>query len=306
MKKIISAFFVIGMGLAGDLKIGIKQKDQRENANAYGLSCDGARGAVKYYVEGLPNGVNFADATINISNFAKAGTYNIRVRAIDEFGQSAERIITLTIAQNTVQGGNINLTQNGQFTAQQISGQLSVQNLGQTVGANGAGLPPIGQPSGGQPPAQNLGQTLGANGAGLPPIDQPNNQAPGRLNNILSSFSSTETVKIDYGNTGRYPEPNFPTNPDRNLINPLPVQIENDRAIPSPLNRNPITSDDVTLRVASERHQNAIRGITNLLKIIDQAKANKDKAQSDIQTYTQAYNDAVAAQRAAQNDIITA
>lgn len=42
------------------------------------------------------------------------------------------------------------------------------------------------------------------------------------------------------------------------------------------------------------------------MTIIDQAKANKDKAQNDIQTYTQAYNDAVAAQRKAQNDIITA
>lgn len=41
------------------------------------------------------------------------------------------------------------------------------------------------------------------------------------------------------------------------------------------------------------------------MKIIDQAKANKDKAQSDIQTYTQAYNDAVNAQRSAQNDIIS-
>lgn len=43
-----------------------------------------------------------------------------------------------------------------------------------------------------------------------------------------------------------------------------------------------------------------------MLKIIDQARANKDKAQSDIQTYTQAYNDAVTAQRTAQNDIIAA
>jgi len=41
------------------------------------------------------------------------------------------------------------------------------------------------------------------------------------------------------------------------------------------------------------------------LSIIDQANANKNKAQNDIQTYTQAYNDAVTAQRTAQNDIIT-
>lgn len=59
------------------------------------------------------------------------------------------------------------------------------------------------------------------------------------------------------------------------------------------------------LRAASERHQNAIKGITNLLSIIDQGNANKNKAQNDILTYTQSFNDAVNAQRTAQNDIMT-
>lgn len=57
----------------------------------------------------------------------------------------------------------------------------------------------------------------------------------------------------------------------------------------------------MALRAASERHQNSIKGITNLLRLIDQAKANKDKAQSNIQVYTQAYNDAITAQKNAQN-----
>jgi len=82
--------------------------------------------------------------------------------------------------------------------------------------------------------------------------------------------------------------------------------IATNQARPTPANRNPITADDVRLRAASDRHQNAIRGITNLLKIIDQARANRDQAQNDIQLYTQAYNDAVAGQRGAQNDIIGA
>ncbi len=79
------------------------------------------------------------------------------------------------------------------------------------------------------------------------------------------------------------------------------MNIENSQTIRSSSNRNQITADDVTLRAASERHQNSIKGITNLLKVIDQAKANKDKAQADIQTYTQAFNDAVLAQKNVQN-----
>lgn len=82
------------------------------------------------------------------------------------------------------------------------------------------------------------------------------------------------------------------------------ITIPSDQARPTGANRNQITPDDVALRAASDRHQNAIKGITNLIKIIDQARANKDKAQNDIQAYTQAYNDAVAVQRNAQNEII--
>jgi chromosome segregation ATPase len=42
------------------------------------------------------------------------------------------------------------------------------------------------------------------------------------------------------------------------------------------------------------------------LRIIDQANANRNKAQGDIQNFTQAYNDAVTNQRAAQNAILSA
>lgn len=126
------------------------------------------------------------------------------------------------------------------------------------------------------------------------------------MSSLISTYSSTDVTRPDYGTSGRYPEPNLPTGNTQNLPNPTTIGIANDQAPTSPANRNTITSDDVALRAASERHQNAIKGITNLLKIIDQAKANRDKAQSDIQTYTQAYNDAVTAQRAAQNDIIAA
>lgn len=59
------------------------------------------------------------------------------------------------------------------------------------------------------------------------------------------------------------------------------------------------------MRAASERHQNAVKGITNLLTIVDQARANFAQAQRDIETYTKAQNDASAAQRNAQNNIIS-
>lgn len=41
------------------------------------------------------------------------------------------------------------------------------------------------------------------------------------------------------------------------------------------------------------------------MTIIDQARANRNNARSQLQSYAAAYNDALAAQRRAQNNIIT-
>lgn len=49
-----------------------------------------------------------------------------------------------------------------------------------------------------------------------------------------------------------------------------------------------------------------MKGITNLLKIIDQARANRHHAESQLEVYVRAYNEALAAQRRAQNEIIAA
>jgi len=171
------------------------------------------------------------------------------------------------------------------------------------VGARAAVGPRGGAPGGGAPGGGAPGG--GAPGGGAPGGGAPGGGAPGRLNTILNAYSSTTSVTPPSYPGGRYPEPNLPTGGDPNLVNPTPIGIGNNQTPPTSGNRNPITPDDVALRAASERHQNAIKGITNLLKIIDQAKANKDKAQRDIETYTQAYNDAVTAQRNAQNDIIS-
>ena len=59
-------------------------------------------------------------------------------------------------------------------------------------------------------------------------------------------------------------------------------QISTTTAPTSPTNRNTITSQDVALKAASERHQNSVKAITNLLAIIDQAKANQNFAQRQL------------------------
>jgi hypothetical protein len=75
----------------------------------------------------------------------------------------------------------------------------------------------------------------------------------------------------------------------------------------SPANRNPITPDDVALRAASERHQNAIKGITNLLKgsLIKQ-RLTETKLKVTSKPTLKPTTMLSPAQRNAQNDIIAA
>ena len=85
-----------------------------------------------------------------------------------------------------------------------------------------------------------------------------------------------------------------------------PTKIKTIQAQTSSRNRNIITSDDVALRTASERHQNSVKAITNLLTIIDQARANRNYAQTKLEVYVKAYNDALEEQRKSQDAIIAA
>lgn len=323
MKKVIASLCLVGLGLAGRLNIGLGARTTAGSLNAYDLSCDGANGKVKFYVTGLPQGVTFDGSTIVITNSASAGSYTINIKAIDEFGQSAERNVSLSIQTQTVNqysgqynnGNDFNNAFNGDFNlavdgfntnngASVTVNQGSVTvtgsqgNVVATGGPAGSNLSPAGGAPGGN------GPTGGAPGGNAPSGGSPSDA---QLLNLLNNYSSpTPGSSSPNYPDNRYPEPNFPTAPTPNLLNPTPLLISTGQSQPTDANRNPVTPDDVKLRAASDRHQNAIKGITNLLKIIDQANANKNKAQSDIQTYTQAYNDAVSAQRNSQNEIIAA
>ena len=92
----------------------------------------------------------------------------------------------------------------------------------------------------------------------------------------------------------------FPTGTSQTII----TTIDTGDAQTSDQNRNTITADDVALRAASERHQNAVKAITNLITIIDQARANALYAKSSVEKYIQEYNAALVAQRKIQGEIV--
>lgn len=122
-------------------------------------------------------------------------------------------------------------------------------------------------------------------------------EAASRLGSIISEHSTvTSRTDVSYQNN-RFPEVSFPSGANIDAFNAVPTNVLSKQAVRSDLNRNVITADDVVVRTASERHQNAIKGITNLLKIIDQGRANINQAQADIEKYTVDYNAALGARK---------
>lgn len=83
MRKTICALSFAGFVLAGRLNIGLNPRWNDETSNAYELSCDGAQGAVKYYVDNLPQGVKFDGNSIVVSGYAALGSYRITIKAVD-------------------------------------------------------------------------------------------------------------------------------------------------------------------------------------------------------------------------------
>ncbi len=62
-----------------------------------------------------------------------------------------------------------------------------------------------------------------------------------RLNSNISTFSSTDVTKVNYGTSSRFPEPNFPTGATQPYL-----------SNPTDSNRRSTNLDDIALRAASD------------------------------------------------------
>ena len=88
------------------LKINVGSKFSVQPSNHYQLSCEGAKGEVHYRVDGLPEGATLKGDKIHVSSNVKAGNYHIRIRAEDDSGAIAEKIITLSVIHQEVAGSS--------------------------------------------------------------------------------------------------------------------------------------------------------------------------------------------------------
>lgn len=257
--------------------------------DVYPLSCSGATGAVTFTVSGLPQGAKIVNNQLVVTAESKSGNYVLTIRAVDQAGNVAENIVNLSV--NSILGGNSFTNNNGGNT--NTNGGNTNTNGGNTnTNTNGGNNPNGGNnnPNGGNT-SPNGGNTV---------------TDVNRLNTLINTYSSVTEIQqtITYTNN-RYPSGNFPTGADTTATNTDLITINTQQTTPSTSNRNTITYDDVALRTASERHQNAIKAITNLLTIIDQARANKNQAFLDISKYNAALNDAKAKQRDSQTLIVS-
>lgn len=255
------------------------------------LSCAGAQGEVSYDALNLPQGVALQSGKLVVldSKRVRNGNYPVRIRVQDSTGAADEQVIVVTIK---VQNGanSVSVTNNAAFGG--FSGERSI-TLTETTRTNirsgNAGL------AGATGAAGSSGSTGFPGGAVNPtvapaPIEIPQPDSNG-VNNLLdtlqvpTSFESGSVPAGTSGTTGgalsngNYPAFNFPTGGNADTPNYTPLQIASNQATRTPVNRNPITADDVKSRVIFDRQMNAARALGNLLSIIKQATANKNEAQ---------------------------
>lgn len=262
MKAIIIVLALTAATLAADydpMTINIGQTYAPNGHDAYSLECTGAVGRVTYQVQGLPTGAQFNNNVITLTAATPAGDYVLRIRATDQAGNYAERIVNLSVID------------------QNVSSSSSSSSSGST-------------------------STNSASGSSSAAINNA------RLNALITQHSSfiTDVTTTNFNYEGnRYPEPSLPTGGDSTAVNVQINQINSQQATPTTSNRNQITADDVSLKAASERHQNAVKAITNLLTIIDQARANRNQALSSIDRYNLELKNAKGTQRQTQETIIS-
>ena len=101
-----------------------------------------------------------------------------------------------------------------------------------------------------------------------------------RLSDIINTYSTATTFEREKYMEDKFPEIDFPDSKNEDAINVIPAKIHYAIKQASEQNRNTITAQDVALKAASERHQNIVKGITNLIAIIDQARADRLNAQN--------------------------
>ena len=289
MKSLVIVCLLVSLTLGSTnpkISINVDTSFISGDQNAYALNCKGAVGQINYQVDGLPTGAYLQANLIILSPSTAAANYVVRIRATDETGNYAERLINLTV-----------IDQISGFS----QGPSNSVNGGSNSGAGG--LPNSLFPSSpsfnpaGSSPAVSLN----------PSISNPSSPStPTKLDNLIGKFSSalTDPAPAYSYPDNRYPDANLPTGGNPNSFNPQLNGIKNGQAVPTAANRNTISPDDVSLKAASERHQNAIKAITNLLSIIDQGRANKNKAQQDINRLSLELQNSRNAQRQAQNNIV--
>ena len=135
----------------------------------------------------------------------------------------------------------------------------------------------------------------------------------GNLDDLISRYggdsvtsdrtSTSESTTVT--STETFPKVNFSTARDPNAApNTVPQIIRTSQATVTSADFNTITDDDIRKKAVLERSITASKAVANLLSIIEQAKANRNRALTEIEIFKAQYNQAVQNQRNAQTEII--
>jgi predicted nucleic acid-binding Zn-ribbon protein len=328
MKAILVALLLV---TAFSWKLNVSSNSRIDDLNRFfTLSTIPAQSDVTYSFAGLPDGFAVQNSQLTYSGaIAIRGQYPVKITATDLSGQSESTIVLLDINlsgdgkisyTNTAglnlanslltnaNGASSGASSNGATTSTTTSTSTSSSSTGSSssssTGSTASGATGSTSANGqvltingvdynfGNAFNINVGGNSGASGAS-------GATSTPSISDLVTQYSTTTTTTNTVSTPiSSYPSPNIPTGP-------LPNQVPNSNIIniataQAPLSSQPLrASSEYDVNITNLFYQQTQIGqtIANLLEIIRQGTANRNKAQEDINTYTEQLNSNTQAQQ---------
>ena len=311
---------------------------------SYVLSANGGSGRYAFDIQGLPAGLRNQGAVI--AGIPQAtGSFPVTIRTYDDKGSFDVKTITINVNGGADASVSVNgkvIANSAGASSSSSSSSSSSQTTTVSVNTNGNGNINVNGAAAGAVGAVNTININGAStvntNAGIAGLTGAIASVPSWMNNYngipvgpagsapagsapagsapAGSAPRTEIGPIPAGYapgypTGpknSYPSQTFPTGTSPDFIpSNLPTQISNyNYNVVATRDTYTTTREDIRSQAVFSRQINANKAVANLLSIIQQLTANVNGVQADIPSATQAVNQAIADQRAAQQKVAAA
>ena len=292
------------------------------------LASSQAQGSVSYSCQGLPQGIVLSGSQLQYNGaVALQGQFPVKITATDAQGSTDTQIILLNV--NLSGKGSVTYPSGSSYkSASQVLSSISTTSDASSSSSSSSSSSGSSAPAASSGGAQvltvngvnyNFGNSLGfdlnanTGGVSIGTISGPatsstssststtvsGNPDVNAVNNLVTQYSQNYTlVSTSSKNISSYPTSVIVTGKLPNQVpNTAVLSIATAQAQKGNQAVNALSEYDLNITALFNQQTEVSQTIANLLEIIRQGSANRQKAQSDITTFTASLNGAVTSQQ---------